>query len=284
MPPDTPEPELTPDIAPELGAPDSLPPDTVPELFRQEPPIPRRPWGFWAFVLFVVFSLFALAVSSLLTFAAYHVLRPFFGWHLAPDNLRTNAFFNIAFQSILYAILFCYLYILVVMYYRLPFWSGLGWRRMPPRRVLQFVLLGAALSLGIEFAPTLLPDKNKFPLVQLFSSPAAAYALALFAILIAPPIEELLFRGVLFAFFERLGIRFAVAATALLFAGLHLQEYQGAWNHALLILIVGLVFSLARALTGSLAPSIVLHMSYNATQMVVLFLASDHFRSIPGSG
>jgi len=149
---------------------------------------------------------------------------------------------------------------------------------------LQFVLLGAALSLGIEFAPTLLPDKNKFPLVQLFSSPAAAYALALFAILIAPPIEELLFRGVLFAFFERLGIRFAVAATALLFAGLHLQEYQGAWNHELLILIVGLVFSLARALTGSLAPSIVLHMSYNATQMVVLFLASDHFRSIPGSG
>jgi len=176
-----------------------------------------------------------------------------------------------------------YLYILVALYYHLPFWSGVGWRPLTARRGLRFAALGAALSLAIEFATTDLPDKNKFPLVQLFSSPAAAYALALFAILIAPPIEELLFRGVLFAFFERLGIRFAVAATALLFAGLHLQEYQGAWNHALLILIVGLVFSLARGLTGSLAPSIVLHMSYNATQMVVLFFASHHFRDIQGA-
>jgi membrane protease YdiL (CAAX protease family) len=80
------------------------------------------------------------------------------------------------------------------------------------------------------------------------------------------------------------GLRFAIAATALLFAALHVQEYRGAWNHALLILIVGLVFSLARGLTGSLAPSIVLHISYNATQMIVLFFASDHFRAIPGTG
>ena len=95
--------------------------------------------------------------------------------------------------------------------------------------------------------------------------------------------EELLFRGVLFAYFERwMGLRFAIGATALLFALLHVQEYQGAWNHAFLILIVGLVFSLARGITGSLAPSIVLHMSYNATQMIVLFFVSHHFKSMPG--
>ena len=75
--------------------------------------------------------------------------------------------------------------------------------------------------------------------------PAAAYALGAFAVLIAPFMEELIFRGVLFAFFERLiGLRSTVVASALLFAALHYFEYQGAWTHLGMILAVGLVFSL----------------------------------------
>lgn len=275
---DTPEPKLDPETVPE-----GLPSEATPEPFRPEASAPRIPWRLRDLGFFIAFAFFALIVCSFVTFAGYEILRPIFGWQAGLDSLRTNAFFNIAFQSLLYAMVLGYLYILVVAYYRLPFWRGLGWQHLTGRRALQFAILGVLLSFGMEFAPTLLPDKSKFPLQQLLSSQAGAYALAVFAVLIAPLIEELLFRGMLFAFFERLvGVRFAIGGTALLFAALHVQEYQGAWNHVFLILVVGAVFSLVRGLTGSLGPSVVLHTSYNATQMIILFFASDHFRSIPG--
>ena len=71
-----------------------------------------------------------------------------------------------------------------------------------------------------------------------------------------------------------------IAATALLFAGLHVPEYWGARNHVLLIMVVTLALSLARGLSGSLAPSVVLHLSCNLSLMIALFFASGHFHTI----
>ena len=56
----------------------------------------------------------------------------------------------------------------------------------------------------IQKMPPLLPDRDDFPLTRLFTSPQAGYAIAAFAILIAPFMEELVFRGVLFSFFQQL--------------------------------------------------------------------------------
>ena len=109
------------------------------------------------------------------------------------------------------------------------------------------------------------PDTQDFPLEKLFNSRTASYAIGAFAISVAPVVEELVFRGLLFAIFERaVGMRFAVVTTAVLFAGLHVPEYWHAWNHMLMILVVGMVFSLARGMTGSLTPSIILHIGYNS--------------------
>ena len=96
-------------------------------------------------------------------------------------------------------------------------------------------------------------------------------------------VEELVFRGLLFAIFERaVGMRFAVVATAVLFAGLHIPEYWHAWNHMFMILVVGVVFSLARGMTGSLTPSIILHIGYNSLMMTGLFFSTQHFRTASG--
>jgi membrane protease YdiL (CAAX protease family) len=77
-------------------------------------------------------------------------------------------------------------------------------------------------------------------------------------------------------------MRFAVVLTAVLFAGLHVPEYWHAWNHMIMILVVGLVFSLARGITGCLAPSIILHIGYNAFIMTGLFFSTQHFRVATG--
>jgi membrane protease YdiL (CAAX protease family) len=133
----------------------------------------------------------------------------------------------------------------------------------------------------VQLAPALFPDRQHFPLQEYFTSPSVAYTVGIFAVLVAPWMEELIFRGVLFAIFEdRVGLRFAVVTTAILFTAMHVPEYRGAWNHLFLLLLVGLVFSLARGLTGSLAPSVVLHTAYNFSQLVMLYFATEHFRVV----
>jgi hypothetical protein len=198
--------------------------------------------------------------------------------------LRDNPFFLLSLQMVFHALVVGVIYLFLAVNHGLPFWAALKWQRPTARLARLCILGGVALALLVELAPALLPDRNDFPLQRLFSSPQAAYAIAFFAILIAPFMEELIFRGVLFRFFENLvGWRFAIVGTGLLFAGLHVSEYWGAWNHVLLICIVGLAFSLARGLTGSLAPSVILHTAYNAALMAGLYLQTDQFRAIPHS-
>ena len=122
------------------------------------------------------------------------------------------------------------------------------------------------------------PDTQGFPLEKLFDSRTASYAIGAFAVRMAPLVEELVFGGLLFAIFERaVGLRFAVVTTAVLFAGLHIPEYWHAWNHMFMILLVGMVFSLARGLTGSLTPSIMLHIGYNFLIMSAFFSRPNIF-------
>ncbi len=244
-------------------------------------PPAATPWRLRDLGFFLAFATPALLGSNLLLLIAYAALKPLMGWHTPPQALPGNAFFLVTLQLVFQGLLFAYVYLLVVVHYRQPFWPTVRWRNPTAHQTLRFFLGGILLALAVRHAPTLLPDVETFPLERLFSSPAAAYAVAGFAVLVAPFMEELIFRGVLFSVFERLvGLRFAIASTALLFAGLHVPEYWRAWNHVLLILLVGVVFSVARGLTGSLAPSVILHLAYNASLMTALFFESHHFRAI----
>ncbi len=256
-----------------------------PAVLGREAPLisghPTEPWSFRDLLLFLAFAIVALLVSNFLALIIYAALRPVAGWPIPAGLITSNTFFLLAAQLLFYAILFGYIYLLVVFRYHLRFWQGLRWTHLNPRSAVQYVLLGILFTAAIQMVPTLLPDKSDFPLRRLFNSPDSAYAIAAFAVLIAPFMEEIVFRGVLFAVFEsRIGLPSAVVITAVLFAGLHVPEYWGAWEHVVLIFLVGLALSLARGLTGSITPGFVLHVTYNACLMAGLFLASSHFRII----
>jgi hypothetical protein len=241
---------------------------------------PNR-WTLRDLFLFLGFVPVALFASNLLAAIGYGVLKPLLGWRLGYEALPRNPFFLLALQLVFYGFVLGYLYALVVIHYREPFWKGLGWRSPNAWPALAWLLAGFLMSAVVLLVPPILPDADKFPLEQLFSSRASAYAVGAFAILVAPLMEELLFRGLLFAIFERrVGWRFAVLATAVLFAGLHVPEYWRAWNHILMILLVGVAFSLARGVTGSLAPSVLLHLGYNTSMMIGVFIQTHHFRTL----
>lgn len=251
---------------------------------------PRRPgataqppniWSVRDLFLFIIFAVVALVAANFLALAGYALLQPLMGWKAAPRVLHDNAFFLLALQTIFHVLVFGYIFLLIVVNYRQPFWDALRWRALSPRAAANYFGGGVLLALAVLTFPPIFPYNESFPLQRLFNSPQAAYAIGAFAIFIAPFMEELIFRGVLFRFFEqRVGLWFAVVGTAVLFAALHVSEYWGAWNHVLLIFIVGVVFSLARGLTGSLAPSYILHLAYNASLMLMLYIGTGQFQAI----
>lgn len=254
----------------------------LPETFAPRPAPPLAPQEIWTLrdlLLFVGFIPFALLAANLLVYVGYVALRPFTGWHTPVDSLPSNTFFLLILQSLFYFFILGYLVLLARIQHHQPFWRSLGWKKPTGRQVLVCLAGGGVLALVIILAPPLLPDAEGFPLERLFTSRAACYAIGAFAIGVAPVIEELVFRGLLFAIFERaMGVRFAIATTAVLFAGLHVPEYWHAWNHVLMILLVGAVFSMARGKSGTLTPSILLHVGYNTCTMAGLFFTTQHFR------
>lgn len=255
---------------PEAPGPGEIPP----------PPSPKI-WSLRDLVFFLIFAAFALLLSSLLVPAGFVAVSFLAGRHEALEALQHNTYVLVLIQTVFYSLLLGYVYLLAAFHYRRPLGSALCWRKPTAARTFHFFLGGVALALAVQFAPTVLPDNPDFPLRQFFTSPGSAYAVAAFAILVAPFMEELIFRGVLFAVFERqVGLRFAIVATAILFGALHVPEYWSAWNHVLLIFLVGLAFSLARGLTGSLASSAILHLAYNASLVAGLFFQTNHFRAM----
>ncbi|MGH9342438.1 MAG: lysostaphin resistance A-like protein [Terriglobia bacterium] len=249
--------------------------DPAPEAGRAAIPHSPEPWTLLDLLFFVVFAVFTFAFTGIIALTAYNALNPVMGWTLQPRVLGQNTFFLLGVQLAAYILIFGYIYFLVVYHYRFRFWKGIKWGHLNNGRILSYVGGGIVLTIWIQIAATFLPDKGTFPLEKMFSSQDASYALAVFAVVIGPFMEELIFRGVLFSIFEaRAGLAFAVLATAVLFAAMHIPEYSGAWNHVLFILLVGLVLSLTRGLTRSLAPCVILHVTYNGCLMVVLFFAT----------
>jgi membrane protease YdiL (CAAX protease family) len=266
---------MTPELPP-LG------PATLPEMPTAESAPPPR-WLLRDLGLFIGLGALAFFLAYVTMRAAVLALAASGGGRAPALGSDESTLASIIFMAVLYVFLFAAIYGLVALRGRLPFWPAMKWRRVSLAKGLAYFVAGLVLAIAVQLALTVFPDQSKFPLQQLFSSPAVAYALGGFAVVLAPFMEELVFRGLLFAIFEdQVGLRFSIVTTAVLFTAMHIPEYLGAWNHIFLLLIVGLVFSFVRGLTGSLVPSVLLHTAYNFCQVVLLFIATDHFRNLQG--
>lgn len=245
-------------------------------------PLPEQ-WRIRDLLIFIGVGLFSLMATGPIAIVGYYlVVAPLTGKSVPLQALRTNVIFGLCVQLVWYAFLLAAIYLFIRLYYKDSFSNALKWKKLSFHSTVRYLLGGSALSLVVMVIPPLLPEKKGFPLERMFDSPTSAYAIAAFAVLIAPFMEELLFRGVLFAFFEKHGgLTFAVVTTAVLFAALHIPEYWGAWHNVVMILVVGLTFSLVRGLTKSLTPSFVLHLAYNGTLMFLVFLQTQHFQKMP---
>jgi membrane protease YdiL (CAAX protease family) len=72
----------------------------------------------------------------------------------------------------------------------------------------------------------------------------------------------------------------AVLLTATLFAFIHGAQLGYAWAPLLSIFVVGVVFTVVRERTGSVASSFLTHCGYNLTLFGLLWFGSDGFRHL----
>jgi hypothetical protein len=157
-----------------------------------------------------------------------------------------------------------------------PFWQTLGWNWHPRFRLihafgLALVMLGVAVA-----AEKLLPHRQTDMEKLLKLGLAVKLMLAALAVLTAPLVEEIVYRGVIFSGVEGLwGTRAAIVLATAVFAIVHVPQYWGSWAANTAILSLSLVLTLLRAWSGQLLPCVVVHLVYNGIQAGLVLAASD---------
>ena len=73
----------------------------------------------------------------------------------------------------------------------------------PGPAMLRFLLGGIGFAFAVEFASRWLPIPKSLPVDKYFSDTAGAYLMAAFGITLAPLLEELFFRGMLYPVLRR---------------------------------------------------------------------------------
>jgi membrane protease YdiL (CAAX protease family) len=159
------------------------------------------------------------------------------------------------------------------------FWHAIRWNW--PKNWSAYLLGGMALSVALQGIAHFLPIPKEVPMDRFFRTPGEAWALSLFGVTFAPLLEELLFRAFLYPVLaRRFGIVIAVLATAAGFGLIHAAQLGWAWAPVLVIFMVGLALTITRAVTKSVASSLLMHAAYNGTLSILLFVGTDGFRHL----
>jgi len=254
-----------------LTASDAQPAELVPAA----PPDPA--WNGWDVLRLIFLTIVALFVG---VFTVLLIARWRFYPHTALGEIARVPLVVVAGQSLAYLFILAYMYVLVTRERRRPdFLAAIHWNW--PSNIAVYVLVGFALSLALQGLAHLLPIPKELPIDSFFRTPAEAWALSILSVTLAPLMEELFFRGFLYPVLaRRLGLPVAVFLTALGFALLHGAQLMFAWGPVLVIFLVGVVLTMVRARTNSVAAGVLIHMAYNGTISVAMFAATDGFRHL----
>jgi uncharacterized protein len=212
---------------------------------------PAREEPFWSY------EDLALFIGALLPCAAiaYYSLRPF--RHLS-RGVQT-----VAGNFVLYLLALGVLYLLVARRYDRPLWRSLAFT-FQFRGAWICVIAGPPLAIGLAALGALLHAPASTSIQSLITDRTSLVVVVLFAVLIGPIFEELIFRGFLLPLLVRsLGPWLGIVLTAVPFGLLHYVTYGWVWQTILVIGIAGVAFGYARVRTGSTVASVMLHMGYN---------------------
>jgi len=173
------------------------------------------------------------------------------------------------------------------------------------RNALRLIPIGLILSVTVQAISSLISLPKNIPMDDFFRTPSDVWLVAAFGTLLAPLFEEVLFRGFLLPGFAiaydwlslprtqaareqwrsnnkltRPSLVFSAVLTSILFAALHGQQTAFTWPVLLLLFCVSLILSYARLRLRSVMASTLIHVSYNATIFIFVFIVTGGFRHL----
>ena len=278
------------------GAP-TLPDSRVPEDLRIS-------WSWIHLLVFVVFFIATQITIVELVMGYYSVYR-----HLSQKQLKALLESDpklLAGSSILtFALILLFLYVTLALLREAPFWRTLGWKKlqsdpaMGKGRPWMYFLSGCGLSLFVAIAGSQVKDAEHAPIQEFFKSRSGAMLLMAMAVLVAPVAEETIFRGYLypvlartisaatrffgleFSLSIRAGVASSILVTGTLFGLAHGPQLGGSPGLVILLILVGVIFTFARAWTGTVVASFLLHLGYNSTIAITSIIATKGFTQMP---
>ncbi len=149
---------------------------------------------------------------------------------------------------------------------RLPTWLDILWA--PAGAIVYLILTTIITALAMSFLTFVNYDQAQDTGFSNISGQSEYILAFIMLVVIAPIAEELLFRGYLFGKLRKYApLWIAILITSLLFAVVHF-----AWNVGFDVFALSIVLCLLRVVSGSLWPSILLHMMKNSVAFYFLFI------------
>ena len=285
------EPNLSPTLPPfEIplaGDPISLAAAAPSYVSSYKPPVPedlRISWSWVHLILFLFFgfaSLFIVQGGFLLYYAPTR--------HFANEKdferfVLSKPQFAIGSMVLWYALIFLFLYVTLSVLRGFPFWRTLGWRKLtrpnggPPRSPWLFFFSGCGLSILVFIVTAKMQPPEDVPIEELFRYKNTAMLFMAMAVLVAPLVEETVFRGYLYPLFAKyFGVAASILVTGILFGLMHGAQLGWTWGLVLTLIVVGVIFTFVRARTGSVFASFLLHLGYNSTIALFTIIGTQAF-------
>jgi len=233
-----------------------------------------------AVVAFFVFGSIGVGIFMY----THHLHGP--GTRAMEDALAKNVFFNVSTQFVTYLVIVGFMVFLVWTRHRMSLSRAIQWNLPGRRLVVNALMIGTALAVVSDIGEVVLhrwiPDS--LPITEYFKDRPSALLLAAFGILVAPLMEELLFRGFLYPALARsTGSFISIVVTASAFTLLHGAQLGYSWAPLLLIFIVGMALTVTRVVTRSVATGVIVHMTYNFVLLLQTYIVTHGFRQMQGS-
>ena len=245
----------------------------------------RVPWG-WVDLLLLVVVWIGATLGATILLAILYASRgvPF---NEIQHSSRDLGFFVVVDQFIVSIFVLLYLWLQARIRFNAPFWKTLGWRRLEAgtrSRALSYagyVAFGFFLAFSVQGISAAFPAKSKLPIENFLQNRQAALALMIMSVVLAPVVEETVFRGYIYPVVARtFGVATGVVATGTVFGLLHAEQLWGGWAQIALLVAVGIVFTWARAVKRTVLASYLLHVSYNSLLFFAFLVSKSGYRSL----
>jgi|HubBroStandDraft_4_1064222.scaffolds.fasta_scaffold39550_2 membrane protease YdiL (CAAX protease family) len=248
----------------------------------------RVPWGWGDLALLIAVAISGTFVVSLLLIKGFTIAG--ISFRQVQNIPGDRNLFLILNQALLSVALLAYLAAQMRHSFHVPFWRTIGWRPLQtgqtPRAAayLGLIFSGCMLAILVTLSSAAFKSTTKMPIEQFFQDRRSALLLMSLGVLLAPVLEETIFRGYLYPVVARsFGVNAGIVVTGTLFGLLHASQLWGGWAQIALLVVVGIVFTYARARTHTVVASYLLHVSYNSFLFLGFLVASHGFRHFPAA-